>query len=178
MVKLHPIATGPDRDNGSIIFIHGLDGDPFTTWGAVSPKKEGELFWPRWIADALPELAVYTLGYEARPTAWHGEAQPLLDRSKGVLDELLKYDALRRAPIALVCHSLGGLVVQEMLTSSRGDPRYGTLVDRTAGVVFLATPTGGSDHADALAALLEQVPGLDRSCPLVRDLRSIDSNAM
>jgi hypothetical protein len=38
MVQLHAIATGPERDFGNVIFIHGLTGRPYTTWVA-SPTK-------------------------------------------------------------------------------------------------------------------------------------------
>ena len=161
-----------------IVLVHGLGGDPAGSF------KGSDKSWPDLMRDdtdrvrgsrPLRDYATATLGFPAKCT----DRLSLPQIASGLVRTLYDDNVWSRHPsVIFIGHSLGGLVVQEMLTSSRGDPRYGTLVDRTAGVVFLATPTGGSDHADALAALLEQVPGLDRSCPLVRDLRSIDSNAM
>ena len=100
----------------------------------------------------MPELAVYSVEYEARPTKWHGEAQPLLDQGKSILDALLAEPALRQAPTAFVCHSLGGLVtkaaIQFAFQERRSKPDAGKLFSRMAQVVFLGTPHLGADLAN------------------------------
>jgi len=67
-----------------------------------------------------------------------GDFQGAVDGLRARLDVLL-----RRHPggtVALVGHSLGGLVIRKAI----GDPRYW---DRIAGVVTLGSPHGGSDLA-------------------------------
>ena len=49
MSRLIPIAVGKDRTRASVIFVHGLEGDPFTTWGGNSIEEPE--FWPRWLAE-------------------------------------------------------------------------------------------------------------------------------
>ncbi len=79
--------------------------------------------------------------------------------------------------IVLVGHSLGGLVIQEMLSVERDALNGVSLADRTAAVILLATPTNGSELADGMVSLMEKTVGSLTDCPLVRDLRSIGSNS-
>src|SRR6202012_5237465 len=74
----------------------------------------GDSFWPEWLADDVKGLAVYSIGYDASPIAWFGGAMPLLDRATNVL-ALLETEGVAEAPIVFICHSLGGLVVKQML---------------------------------------------------------------
>jgi pimeloyl-ACP methyl ester carboxylesterase len=51
-------------------------------------------------------------------------------------------------PLILVAHSLGGLLVKEMLRRSRGYDKQSTLrgiYDSTIGIIFFGTPHGGAD---------------------------------
>ena len=170
----------PGHGRPLIVFVHGLGGDASGSFKAKGSDKS----WldlmhddPDRVRGARPlrNYATATLSYPATCS----DRVTIPQAAAGLVRTLYDDDVWSKHPsIIFVSHSLGGLVVQEMLTTSQGDPRYGALVDRTAGIVFLATPTGGSDHADALAGLLDYVPGLDRTCPMMRDLRSIDSNAL
>ena len=163
-----------------IVFLHGLGGGAVTSFKAKSGAKS----WPELMRDdidhvrgarPLGDYATATLSFPATCSDRVTVPQVAASLARTLYDD----DVWVRHPsIIFIGYSLGGLVIQEMLTTSQHDPRYGALVDRTAGVIFLATPAGGSDHADGLATLLEQVPGFDRTCPLVKDLRSIDSNAL
>jgi hypothetical protein len=47
MSTLISIADGPNRNGGSIIFVHGLGGHAFKTWGGANPGDRN--FWPRWM---------------------------------------------------------------------------------------------------------------------------------
>lgn len=127
--------------------MHGLGGDPVTTW---LHQGEGGYFWPRGIAEEIDGAAVYTLGYPADKAAW-GTGWPIVRAATAMLDKLVAAPDLRthpKTPIAFVCHSLGGLIIKKLVLTAyldRGrDPAKGKLLDRIAGVVFLATPHGGS----------------------------------
>jgi hypothetical protein len=52
--------------------------------------------------------------------------------------------------VVFVTHSLGGLLVKQVLRHARdyGDVRWRSVVKRTRGVVFLSTPHSGSDIAN------------------------------
>jgi hypothetical protein len=155
MVRVIKVATGDGRNNGNVVFVHGLGGHPIETWGGVTERNPGDEFWPRWIADSFPELAVYSIGYEALKFKWEGEAQPLLNIGEDVLETLLADPQLSERPIAFVCHSLGGLVVKSLIYFAQ-QRRLGVarrLFGRIAQVIFLGTPHNGSGLANLLTSL-------------------------
>ena len=132
----------------SAVFLHGLGGDYRDTWSA-----EG-CFWPEWLAQDVEGLAVYSVGYDASPIAWFGRAMPLLDRANNVLERLAT-GGVAEAPIVFVCHSLGGLVVKQMLRngSDFGIEGWKRVREQTKRVFFLATPHTGADVATYVGAL-------------------------
>lgn len=155
MTQIFPIATEANRDRGSVVFVHGLGGDPYGTWGGdgtpTSPR-----FWPRWLARDVPDVAVYSLGYPAAPTRYKGSALWLEEQAHTALKQLLTEPRLRKAPLAFVAHSLGGLVVKKAiqlahdLKDASADWRHEDarqLLDQVTQVVFLATPHLGADLA-------------------------------
>jgi alpha-beta hydrolase superfamily lysophospholipase len=107
---LHLVSSNQDSPRGAVVFVHGLCGHPFKSWQA----DDYSTFWPLWLAADLPEIAVYTLEYEAGASNWFGESMQLPDRATDVLAELASRD-LDRLPIVFVCHSLGGLVAKQVL---------------------------------------------------------------
>jgi len=132
----------------SAVFLHGLGGDHRDTWSV-----EG-CFWPEWLAQDIEGLAVYSVGYDASPVAWFGRAMPLLDRANNVL-ERLETEGVAEAPIVFVCHSLGGLVVKQMLRNGNdfGIESWRRVREQTKRVFFLATPHAGSEVATYVGAL-------------------------
>ena len=146
MSRLRRVATARDQSQGAVIFVHGLGGDAYDTW-----QSDGrpENFWPAWLGRDLPYLDVWTLSYDASPTVWFGHAMELPDRAGNIL-ALLEAERLEGTPLIFVCHSLGGLVVKQLLriAAERPNQRLGQFLHRTQGVVFLATPNAGSDVAN------------------------------
>jgi hypothetical protein len=134
----------PDRV-ADVIFVHGLDGDARTTW---HPKGNPDAFWPAWLGADVPAVGVWSLGYAVSASAWKGHAMPLADRASNVLD-LLELDGIGRRPLAFVCHSLGGLLVKQVLrhASDFGNPAWQAIATRTKALVFLSTPHSGADLA-------------------------------
>jgi len=82
-----------------------------------------------WLARDIPGLAAWTLAYDAPPTNWFGTAMPIQDRAKNVLECFLGCRELRGAPLIFVCHSLGGLVVKQVLRAADAKvmPRSGAV---------------------------------------------------
>jgi len=151
-----------------LFFVHGLGGDAIQTW---HPKGRPEDLWPRWLAEDHPEMAVWTIGYPAKGTKWAGggSGMALPDRGKQVLDYLIGLNFGHR-PIAFVAHSLGGLLVKQILRASvgLGVSRYRSIGDKTRGVIFLATPHVGSD----LSGLAKALALIARPTEEVEDLRA------
>jgi len=132
-----------------VVFVHGLDGDHRTTW---HPENNPEAFWPSWLGDDFPSLGVWSLGYQVHSSAWKGHSMPLVDRTTNTLD-LLELDEIGRRPVAFVCHSLGGLLIKQLLrlASDSNKLTYKSLTGRTKLVVFLSTPHSGADMASWIA---------------------------
>jgi hypothetical protein len=126
-----------------ILFIHGLTGDPEATWTAGGAEKE---YWPRWFCDEFPNVSTYTLGYPASVLEkWAKQEMNLHERANNMLEQLASFGIGDR-PIAIVTHSLGGLLAKAMLRASNEctDAGWKRIVENTRLVAFLATPHTGA----------------------------------
>lgn len=158
--RLIPITgtENPDR-TGDVIFVHGLGGSALETWHAN--KKELEQaqkiqgkdfqadrlnFWPAWLGQDYPSLGIWSLDYDIEPSAWRGHSMPLADRANNIL-QVLANRRIGQKPIVFITHSMGGLVVKQMLhnTCDFGTPRWKKIEENTRGIVFLATPHSGAN---------------------------------
>ncbi|MFG1344125.1 hypothetical protein V5F59_04465 [Xanthobacter autotrophicus DSM 431] len=160
--------------------MHGLDGDSYGTWLSGSSSKD---FWPDWLEQDIPNLAVWSLGYEATSTWWKkGAALALPDRAASILPRLVNEPDLRAGDVYFVVHSLGGLVVESVLrlaeTQAPHSAEIAHCVRRVRKIAFIGTPHGGSDQAslvNRLGLLLwprATTAGLSRNDPHLRDLNT------
>ena len=163
--ELHPIGGCVPSRLADVIFIHGLDGDPFGTW------KHASLFWPEALGLDHAQAGVWSLGYPAAKTEWNGSAMPLADRATNVLT-LLDAHGIGERPLVFVVHSMGGLLVKQMLRHALqyGDPAWQRISRATAGIVFLATPNSGSRIANWMTFF-----SLARASAAVKDLEHNDA---
>lgn len=134
-----------------IIFIHGLGGGRFDTWQAK------EAFWPRWLAEQFPTCRIYLIGYDSQIFAGllAGEGASIQDLALALLDGIASREQC--APhILLVAHSLGGLIVKQILRRcvESANPNYNAIGQSVAGVAFLGTPHQGAQAASSLNTLL------------------------
>lgn len=59
-----------------------------------------------------------------------------------------------KVPILFICHSLGGLVLKQLIVLAGQSPSiYDAIRQNILGLVFLATPHRGSDKANLLSVL-------------------------
>jgi len=147
LTRLHCLG-GNGRAAVDIVFIHGLDGDPFLTW-----RFGQEPSWQTWIAEKFPSFNVWSLEYRIRSSWWNGGSMPLYDRALNVL-ATISSELDGNSKIILICHSYGGLVAKEMLKAAfETATEYRSFCDRVAGIVFLGTPHNGSAIPHYLKAL-------------------------
>ena len=151
-----------------VVFVHGLNGDAQETWEPSKPGglrrlwltvsrqypgvSDQSLFWPNWIANEFPQAGVWALGYPAASTAWRGHAMPLTDRARNVL-QLFHLHGIGTRPLIFVVHSLGGLLVKQVLQTARtqNNQSWQNIGESVTGVLFLATPHSGSFLASVVS---------------------------
>ena len=157
-----------------VVFVHGLCGDGSATW---TPRGCTES-WLGWLAQDIPSIAVWSLTYPAGATKWtaDGEGMSLPDRAANLIPTLLYYGIGSRGTV-FVCHSLGGLVVKQMLrhSSEMAIPEWNSLASSTLGVAFLATPHAGSSLASFAKVVNVSRPtrtvlALTAHCPHLKEL--------
>src|ERR1700730_1946013 len=148
MADLFLIAEARGPKSADVVFFHGLGGDARSTWQAT---KDQASFWLAWLAEDIDGLSVYSVGYEAPVSNWRGSAMQLSDRAANVLNLLLVKADLGTGEVILAGHSLGGLVIKQLLrkAADAAIDRAEALsfIDRVRKVAFLATPHVGADMA-------------------------------
>lgn len=186
MSELHCLADSRGPLNANVIFIHGLGGDARRTWQAAT---EAASLWPCWLAEDIDGVAVWSVGYEAAVSRWRGHALHFTDRARNVLRRLVNEPRLGEGRIVLIGHSLGGLIIKQMLLLLESERKHSepaaSLRERIDKVAFLATPHTGSDLADrgdrwrivfrpsaATACLVRNDPNLRHLNEDYRDLAS------
>ena len=124
------------------------------------------VYWPKHLVpNVLPSARVLVYGYDTNVR--HSLGLPIsqntvYDIASDFLGEL---EAERRSepsrPIVFVAHSLGGIVVKEMLRRSCGSERHHNclyqIYESTAAIIFFGTPHGGADPRGFLEHVAEQV---------------------
>ncbi|KAK9756339.1 hypothetical protein RND81_01G090300 [Saponaria officinalis] len=158
-VNEHSKQKAPTID---VVFVHGLRGGPFKSWRISEDKsstksgliekidqeagKQGT-FWPgEWLSVDFPHARLFTLKYKTNLTQWSGASLPLQEVSSMLLEKLVAADIGSR-PVVFVTHSMGGLVVKQLLYQAKTE-NLNNLVNNTIGVVFYSCPHFGSKLAD------------------------------
>ena len=150
--------VGGNRDKPSaeaaldVVFVHGLTGDCYGTW-----THSNGAFWPKWIAGNFENLNVYSAGYDSSlaGSLKKGAGASLADRATILLDRVANRVAPDR-PLAFITHSLGGLIVKQMLRKAQdaSNQRRLRIANLSRAVVFIATPHAGAHLAKAVTAIL------------------------
>ena len=155
MTSLRPISTTYARVEVHVIFVHGLSGHMEETWRSTTAVSS-EL-WPLWLEEDVPNIGLWLVGFPAAMTYWRGYAISIPDRADSILARLLAEPELGRGNIIFVAHSLGGLVVKQILRNAERqagyDQRVSAFLDRVRRVAFLGTPHRGAFLASLSKAL-------------------------
>ncbi|KAL8918427.1 MAG: hypothetical protein Q9208_007332 [Pyrenodesmia sp. 3 TL-2023] len=133
------------------------------------PSKEGNpelVYWPKHLLpETLPSARVLVYGYDTKVR--HALGAPISKNTVYdiALDFLGSLEAQRRQepcrPLVFIAHSLGGIVVKELLRRSYGfsdrQPHLHHIYKATSAVIFFGTPHGGADPRGFREHLIEQV---------------------
>jgi pimeloyl-ACP methyl ester carboxylesterase len=178
MADLFLIAEARGPKSANAVLFHGLGGNAKTTWQARLDDETS--FWPAWLAQDIEGLSVYSVGYEAPVSRWRGSAMHLTDRATNVLAHLAVEPGLANDALILIGHSLGGLLIKQILrtaeSEAQNDEKAASFLRRVEKIVFLATPHTGSHLAtwgDRLRILVRPSAAaacLVRNDPNLRDL--------
>jgi Putative serine esterase (DUF676) len=80
-----------------------------------------------------------------------GTAMPLQDRAVSILECMLGERSFRTNPITFICHSLGGLIVKQMMLDLQQQqgrrPQAAELLEQVRQMIFIAVPHTGSRQA-------------------------------
>ncbi|GAV82035.1 PGAP1 domain-containing protein [Cephalotus follicularis] len=172
-------SDAPELD---VVFVHGLRGGPYKTWRIAENKSStksglvekidleaGKLgtFWPgEWLSADFPRARLFTLKYKTNLTQWSGASLPLQEVSSMLLAKLVAAGIGSR-PVVFVTHSMGGLVVKQMLYKAKSE-NIDNLVNNTVGIVFYSCPHFGSKLAD----MPWRMGLVFRPAPTIGELRS------
>lgn len=139
--------------------MHGIRGGAFATWrregvlarGAARENLDRSVCWPAaWLAPIMPRARLISAEYAAPASGWEGESLPLCHTADQLADKLASAGVGRR-PVVFVTHSMGGLVIKEILARGHSEdatPSQRSLAQATTGVVFYSVPHAGSRLAD------------------------------
>jgi hypothetical protein len=121
------------------------------------------IYWPR---DLLPttitDARILTYGYDTNIKHFIG---PPISRNTVYSiagDFLVSLEAERRLeplrPILFIAHSLGGIVVKELLRrASRNQEHFRNIFNSTIGIMFFGTPHGGADPLGFSQSIIENL---------------------
>ncbi|XP_076316885.1 protein SERAC1-like isoform X1 [Tachypleus tridentatus] len=111
--------------------------------------------WPKdWLSREFPHSRILAVDYVSHLSDWQAkcplekEKRSLLVRSEEILRNMTLAGVGER-PLVWVCHSMGGLLVKQMLllAAKSDDPSLKSILKNTVGVVFYSVPHKGTDMA-------------------------------
>lgn len=141
------------------MFVHGFQGDVRVTWKSFAERIQSERRLENW--------DLYLYGYSSRllidiPSIWSADAP--IDRLADALRTRLTVEPLNNyRAIALVAHSMGGLVVQRALTDQD--------LPAVGHVLLYGTPSSGLVKSRAASIFKRQLRDMAKDSDFIVDLR-------
>lgn len=145
----------------AVLFIHGFMGDVHKTWGDFPALLEAD---PK-----LSEWDILSLGYSS--SLWFDvtglwSASPSIEKLAYLLDTVSNFGDLEDyESIAIVAHSMGGLVVQKALVSND------ELAKRVSHLILFGTPSGGLVKASLFKRWKRQIRDMAADGGFIKELR-------
>ena len=177
-IGLIELTSDGEEKSIDVVAVHGLQGDPFTTW----ESKDGGTWLEDILPKEVPSARIMTFGYDSI-VAFSTTVSTIDDKARALLNYLsqkrLGLPAESSRPIVLIGHSLGGILIKKALILANDRhmsiPRFKDIRDNTKAIAFLGVPHRGSDAAwwatFAANAVKVGTAGVSTNTTLVADLR-------
>jgi pimeloyl-ACP methyl ester carboxylesterase len=149
----------------AVVFVHGFLGDIATTWGDLPKFIEADSQLTGW--------DIYSVGYPTSPGfdlegLW--SADPGLANTATYLRTVCTLEPMKNyKALALVGHSMGGLVIQRALIDSAGLDGFR---NRVGHVVLYGTPSNGLKKASWFSRWKRQIRDMGEYSDFIKDLRA------
>ena len=119
------------------------------------------------LPEVISNARVLTCGYDVDYTrlGTNVGVDSILGNSKTLLANLVnmrKRDNTENQPIVFVVHSLGGLVVKDMLQYAKVDDEHKSIYLCTKAICFMGTPHLGANEAETFGSIANQILKLSR----------------
>eukprot|EP00210_Caulerpa_lentillifera_P006475 g6187.t1 len=136
-----------DQFRLDVVFVHGIRGGPFITWRIDNDNDHHNTrssCWPSfWLSQDHPETRLVTVEFPAPVSTWEGGCNPLKETAWTLLNKLTEAGIGSR-PLMFISHSMGGIVVKEMLQQALCKPLFQELISNLSGLAFISTPHHGT----------------------------------
>ena len=183
LAGVEPQNGSPNSDReADIVFVHGLGGHFHSTWHPQESKTDRD-FFPSWLAQDFDRFSIWSIGYDADPVSFNQNDLPLVELGDDIKSLLANSGELGDKPIFFITHSLGGIVVKQMLRNAQayGDEYEKAIANNTKGIVYIATPHSGAGLASLLVffgIITEKITSarikdLERSNPQLLELNRV-----
>jgi pimeloyl-ACP methyl ester carboxylesterase len=153
------------REDGApnlLLFVHGFSGEAADTFGSIPEMLMENPAMNGW--DLMPLGYSEHVNPEMGKTVWASEGD--IDRISDYLQSALRHKFTNYKRIALVGHSLGGLVVQDALSDL--EPQH---LKRISHVLLFATPSNGISSASLKKLCDADSSALQREGHYIKTLR-------
>ena len=178
-IGLIELTSDGEEKSVDVVAVHGLHGDPFTTW----ESKDGGTWLEDILPKEVPSARIMTFGYDSA-VAFSNSVAKLEHHALALLNDLSsKRKEIQRSasrPIVFIGHSLGGIVIKKALIlahdrrSSLQD--FEDILENTKAIAFLAVPHRGSGIArwatTAANVLRAGTAGVSTNTAVLAELRN------
>ncbi|KAG0631201.1 hypothetical protein M758_1G234900 [Ceratodon purpureus] len=167
-----------------IVFIHGLQLSQYKdaywkTWSTVPKDETGkEICWPQtWLSEEFPNARILSVSYDSSAVRTESTGrEDVYAVGESLVQEMVDFGKIgQHCPVLFVCHSLGGLVVKQVVLQAYNqhgsEEKYKNFLENIRGFHFYATPHDGSKLADLANAL--PIPFFKKG-PMVNHLKVLN----
>lgn len=163
---LYSIGISKPTACADVVFIHGLGGHYQETWNYSHGPG---LYWPEELSRDLEDVNVWALNYPSAiiKLQLEGGDMNMYQRALSITHALY-LESLGKRPLIFIVHSLGGLLIKQILRicAEFNYPDYKPIAEKTVGVVFIASP-----HSGAGITKLAKIPNfLSLTTKIVQEL--------
>lgn len=171
MSRLTKVSSASGSPALNVIVFHGLGSSSSKTW---RQGKTNDELWLPWLSADAEGVSVWTVDYDAAKTDWSGFSMDLHDRAINILGTLAVDPEIVSAPILLVAHSFGGIVVKKILREADASvlESHQQFLSQIRSAVFLATPHSGA----ALATVGNWLSRVSRASKSTKTINLDDPN--